>query len=130
MPWKMHGHDLSPLLENPKANWPHPVLLPATGNKFGSDTNLIPTGDAVFMHQIPWYVMLREGRYKYVRPLIANVLEELYDLRQDPRELNNLSTKPEHRKTLIRFRAAAIAELRRTGAGFVDRMPPVREGAK
>ncbi|MCH7688140.1 MAG: sulfatase-like hydrolase/transferase, partial [Planctomycetes bacterium] len=31
LPWKMHGHDLSPLLENPKAEWPHPVLLAATG---------------------------------------------------------------------------------------------------
>ena len=26
-PWEMHGHDLSPLLKNPKADWPHPVLL-------------------------------------------------------------------------------------------------------
>jgi len=130
LPWEMHGHDLSPLLENPQAEWPHPVLLAGTGRKYGSDTNVIPTGDAVFHGPIPWYVMLREGRYKYVRPFNANDLEELYDLRKDPDELDNLAVKPKFRNTLTRLRAAAIAELRRTGAGFVDRMPPVREGSR
>ena len=129
VPWEMHGHDLSPLLENPKADWPHPMLLTATGRSYGSDTNDIPTGEDVIHSAVPWYVMLRQGHYKYVRPLNANDLEELYDLRQDPDELNNLAVKPEHRKRLRRFRSAAIAELRRNGAGFVDRMPPVREGS-
>jgi arylsulfatase A-like enzyme len=73
-------------------------------------------------------VMIRERRYKYVRPLIHD-LEELYDMQQDPEELNNLAVKPEHRKTLMRLRALAIAELRRSKAGFVDRMPAVREFA-
>jgi arylsulfatase A-like enzyme len=22
LPWEMHGHDLTPLLKNPKADWP------------------------------------------------------------------------------------------------------------
>jgi arylsulfatase A-like enzyme len=70
--------------------------------------------------------MLRERHLKYVRPLIHD-LEELYDLRSDPDELNNLAVKPEHQATLRRLRAAAIAELRRTKAGFVDRMPAIRE---
>jgi arylsulfatase A-like enzyme len=129
LPWEMHGRDLSPLLDNPKAKWPHPVLLPATGQRFGSDTNVIPEGEEAFHGQVPWYVLLREGRYKYVRPLVRD-LEELYDLEADPEELDNLAVKPEHRQTLRRLRAAAIAELRRTRAGFVDRMPPVREGAQ
>ena len=72
--------------------------------------------------------MFREGRYKYVRPLIPNDLEELYDLREDPDELDNLAVKPEHSERLQHLRAAAIAELRRNGAGFVDNMPPVRKG--
>jgi len=54
-------------------------------------------------------------------------LEELYDLQADPDELDNLAVKSKYRKTLTRLRSAAIAELRRTGAGFVDHMPPVRE---
>ncbi|MCX6630085.1 MAG: sulfatase, partial [Candidatus Solibacter sp.] len=53
--------------------------------------------------------------------------EELYDLQTDPDELNNLAIKPEHQARLKQFRAAAIAELRRTKAGFVDKMPPVRD---
>jgi arylsulfatase A-like enzyme len=122
----MHGHDLTPLLENPKANWPHPVLLPATGQRFGSDTDVIPSGEEAFHSQIPWYVMLREGRYKYVRPLITD-LEELYDLEADPEELDNLAAKPEHQETLKRMRAKMLSELRRTRAGFADRMPPVRQ---
>jgi len=128
VPWEMHGHDLSPLLKNPNADWTHPVLLTATGQKYGSDTDVIPTGKAVFQGPIPWYVMLREGRYKYIRPLIADDLEELYDLSQDPDELDNLALKSQYRKTIEQLRAKATAELRRTGAGFVDSMPPVRDG--
>ena len=129
LPWEMHGHDLTPLLENPKADWPHPVLLTATGRKYGSDTNVIPTSEDAMHGPTPWYVMLRKGRYKYVRPLIANELEELYDLRADADELDNLAVKPDYRKKLRQFRAAAIAELKRTGAGFVGQMPRVREGS-
>jgi arylsulfatase A-like enzyme len=125
-PWEMHGHDLSPLLKDPGMRWPHPVLLAATGQKFGSDTTMIPKGEEVLHGGVPWYVMLREGNLKYVRPLITD-LEELYDLRADPEELNNLAVKQEHRATLRRLRAAAIAELKRTKAGFADRMPAVRE---
>ena len=126
LPWEMHGHDLTPVLENPDANWPHPVLLAATGRNYGSDTNSIPTGNGAMHGQIPWYVMFRQGKYKYVRPLIENELEELYDLENDPDELDNLAIKREHRAILESLRAGAIGELRRTGAGFVDSMPKVR----
>ncbi|MEZ6053804.1 MAG: DUF4976 domain-containing protein [Planctomycetaceae bacterium] len=73
----------------------------------------------------PWYVMLREQRYKYVRPMVAGEQEELYDLQNDPDELKNLSAQPEHQQTLHRMRDSAITELRRTHAGFVDNLPPV-----
>ena len=125
LPWKMHGEDLTPLLRNPTADWPHPVLLAATGQSYGSDTNIIPEGDGAMHNEVPWYVMLVDGRYKYVRPLIPD-LEELYDLKADPEELDNLAVKPEYRDTLQRLRALAIAELREDEAGFVDNMPPVR----
>jgi arylsulfatase A-like enzyme len=127
VPWPMHGHDLSPLLADPTIDWPHPVLLTATGRKYGSDTHVIPTGREAFHGGAPWYVMLREGRFKYVRPLIPDDLEELYDLRHDPEELDNKAVKPEYAQRLEQLRAAAITELRRYNAGFVDRMPPIRK---
>jgi arylsulfatase A-like enzyme len=129
LPWKMHGHDLTPLLKNPTAKWPHTMMLTATGRKYGSDTHKIPTGDDVFHHGVPWYVMLNDGRFKYIRPLI-NDLEELYDLKNDPEELTNLAIDPAHHERLVRLRAAAIAELRRTDSGFVDNMPAIREAKK
>jgi arylsulfatase A-like enzyme len=108
--------------------WAHPVLLTNTTRQYGSDTNTIPSGDAFYDGAgIPWYVMFREGRYKYVRALIAGELEELYDLREDPEELRNLATEPAHQERLRQLRLAAVAELRRTGAGFVDVMPAVRD---
>jgi arylsulfatase A-like enzyme len=125
-PWPMQGRDLTPLLKNPDAEWPYPAMLVATGQKFGSDTATIPTGDAVLHGGVPWYVLIRERRYKYVRPLVQD-LEELYDLEKDPDELDNLAVKAEHQATLRRMRAVAIAELKRNKAPFVDRMPPIRE---
>jgi arylsulfatase A-like enzyme len=126
-PWEMHGHDLGPLLADPRAEWPHPVLLTNTGDKFGSDTNELPTGKEALHNQVPWYVMLRQGRYKYVRPLVAGEPEELYDLTADPEELTNLAGVTEHRATLAEYRAGAVDELRRTGAEFVEGMPAVVE---
>ena len=41
-------------------------MLAATGEKFGSDTNVIPNGKDVFHGDVPWYVMLRERNLKYV----------------------------------------------------------------
>jgi len=135
LPWEMHGRDLTPLLENPEADWPHPMLLAATEHRFGSDTDVIPRGEkpdayvrgeGVWHVDVPWYVMLREGPLKYIRPLIPD-LEELYDLDADPEELDNLAVKAEHQATLRRLREAAITELRRTNCGFVDNMPAVKE---
>ena len=126
LPWEMHGHDLWPLIQNPKANWPHACMMVATHDVFGSDTNNIPPDNKAFHNNVPWYVLFREKNMKYVRPLITD-LEELYDLDKDPEELDNLAVKQEHQATLRRLRAATIAELRRTKAGFADRMPPVKE---
>lgn len=127
LPWAMHGNDLTPLLLDPDRRWPHPALVASTGYKFGSDTNVIPSMKEDFFNLVtgvPWYVMLREGRFKYIRPLTVD-FEELYDLEADPEELDNLAMRPEFRDRLSKMRAAAIIELRKHGAGFVDAMPPV-----
>jgi len=126
LPWPMHGHDLTPLLDDPNAAWPHTTLLPFTADKFGADCNVVPAPPGN-RHKsgIPWYVLVVEGRYKYVRTLEAGEPEELYDLIDDPEELVNLAGESRHAATVERLRDAAIAELRRTDAKMVDSLPPV-----
>lgn len=126
LPWKMHGHDLSPLLADPQAAWPHPVLIEQTRWFYGSDTDRIPPADRARWSGVPWYVFLREGKYKYIRTLEPDEIEELYDLEADPEELNNLAHDPAHRSQLAEFRGKLVAELKRTGARFVQRMPEPR----
>jgi arylsulfatase A-like enzyme len=128
LPWPMHGHDLTPLLKNPDAAWPHTTMMPFTADKFGADCDTVPAPPRNYHKAgIPWYVMLVEGRHKYIRTLDANEPEELYDLLADPDELTNLATDPIHADTVKKLRAAAIAELKRTNAKMVDSLPPVRK---
>ena len=121
LPWKMHGRDLTPLFKNPGLRWEEPMLITHTGRTFGSDTNDLSKMD--LLEGVPWWVSLRSGKDKYIRTLVANEIEELYDLDTDPEELTNLALRPEHRALLERLRALTIAELRRCGAGFVEKMP-------
>jgi arylsulfatase A-like enzyme len=129
LPWTMHGHDLTPLLRDPDASWPHTTLMPFTADKFGADCDRVPDPPGN-RHKsgVPWYLMLVEGRHKYIRTLEAGEPEELYDLLADPDELTNLAADPAHAVTLKKLRAAAVAELKRTGARMVDSLPPVKEG--
>lgn len=125
VPWELHGRDLMPLFKNPDAPWPHYAMMAATGQTFGSATNTIPTGEGVMHGGVPWYVMIRDRRYKYVRPFVHD-LEELYDMQKDPEELDNLAVKPEHKALLAKMRGKALVELRKRKAGFVDRLPAPR----
>lgn len=128
-PWEIHGHDLTPLLKNPKANWPHTTMMMATGQKFGADILPGLDGKSAMHNEVPWYILIREKNLKYIRPLITD-LEELYDLDTDPEELNNLAVQPAQQQTLRRLRAKAVAELKRTKAGITDHLPPIREAVK
>lgn len=128
LPWTMHGHDLSPLLNNPQADWPHTTLLPFTADKFGADCDVVPPPPGNrHKRGIPWYLMVAEGRYKYIRTLEAGEPEELYDLIEDPEELTNLAEQADHQATVRKLRAAAVAELKRTGAKMVSTLPAVKE---
>lgn len=129
LPWTMHGRDLSPLLQGSDDDWSHPAFLTYTGWTYGTATMPLPEngrdGHSDVAH-VPWYVMLRDGDYKYIRTLVAGEVEELYDLRADPAELTNLAGRAEHAARMLRLRGEAIAQLRRTEAPFVDSLPPVR----
>ncbi|MBT5885302.1 MAG: sulfatase-like hydrolase/transferase [Planctomycetaceae bacterium] len=129
LPWKMHGHDISPLLNNPKTKWEHPVLQTLTGRSYGKDTDTIPSDPEIRdLNGVPWWVSLREGNYKYIRTLVVNEPEELYDLKHDPDELHNLAFDKNYRSLTRRLRAATIDELRRTDAKMVEHLPAVGTG--
>ena len=128
LPWKVHGHDLTPLLEDPRRGWPHPTMTVYTHRSFGSDTDAVPEDSGQLDAQgVPWWVSLHRGKYKYIRNLVNGETEELYDLRNDPEELVNLAQQAEHRTMLRRFRAATIDELRRNDAGMVNSLPPTKD---
>jgi arylsulfatase A-like enzyme len=125
LPWAMHGRDLTPLLRDPGAEWPYPVLFELTGRSYGSDvTRQVKANDGTAHAEVPWYTAVRLGKHKYIRYLRAGEPEELYDLVADPEELTNLAGKTEHAATLAKLRDALAAELERTGAGFRSHLPP------
>jgi arylsulfatase A-like enzyme len=128
IPWKMHGRDIRPLLANPATTaWTSPTLMTHTARNYGAETREIPTDERLTAAGgVPWYALLRDGKYKYVRNLVAGETEELYDLEADPEELTNLAARPAETARLAALRAKTIDELRRTEAPFVDRMPPTK----
>jgi len=120
LPWMMHGRDLRPLLEKPDTcRWDRALLTEHFFQSFGART-AGPPGE----HDgVPWWIALRQGRYKYTRTLVESEIEELYDLEADPDESKNLALDPRFRSTLDSYREGFLAELRRTNATLVDRLP-------
>jgi len=124
-PWAMHGHDLSPLFKNPKADWQHPVLLAHTHDHFGSATAKLPA-DGDRHNEIPWWISFRKGQYKYIRTLETNQIDELYDVIADPEELTNLAIDPKNADRVKEYREAMVKELERTQSPLAKVLPPVK----
>jgi arylsulfatase A-like enzyme len=117
-PADLHGRDLTPLLKDPAAAWPHPCLYEYTGHDYGSDVARIlkdRPNEAIYQ-KVPWYAAVVHEGWKYVRYLRSGVGDELYDLRSDPEELTNLAAEARHAPRLKKLREALAAELRRAGA--------------
>ena len=74
-------------------------------------------------HGVPWWLFLRQGRYKYIRTLVEDEIEELYDLEADPEELCNLAINAKHHTLLADFRQRLTEELKRTNAGLLKNLP-------
>ena len=125
LPWKMHGHSLKPLLEKPEQDWPHPALTVMTARQYGSNADVVPSDPEILYQtaQVPWWISLARGNFKYIRTLVEGEAEELYDLENDPEELVNLALDPAHLERLRNYRADTLAELRRTDAKMVDTLP-------
>jgi arylsulfatase A-like enzyme len=117
-PADLHGRDLTPLLKDPSAAWPHPALYEHTGHDFGDDVAKVLRSDPkeAIYQKVPWYTAVVVDGWKYVRYLQPGVPEELYDLGADPEELRNLVTDVKHAQKLAAMKKALTAELTRTGA--------------
>ena len=128
LPWKTHGRDIRPLLKDPQTtDWNSPTLLTHTGRSYGADTDVIPAGEQLTnTGNVPWWALLREGRYKYIRTLVEGETEELYDLLADPEELRNLAAVAGNEPLLQSLRQKTIVELKRTNAKFADTMPATK----
>ncbi|MCA9115385.1 MAG: sulfatase-like hydrolase/transferase [Planctomycetaceae bacterium] len=130
-PWKMHGHDLTPLLHKPDAEWPHPAMTVFTARSYGTDTDRLPDDpEERQIAGVPWYVMLRQGQHKYIRTLADDEIEELYDISNDPEELTNLALETGHRERLLELRKATLGEMQRIDWKMVDNLPPLSEQTK
>ena len=50
------------------------MLLTHMGRSYGSDTDIIPTDERLTAAgNVPWWVLLRQGRYKYIRTLVEGI---------------------------------------------------------
>jgi len=99
-PAAMQGRDLRPLLEGrTPSDWRRDFLY-----EFKWNSEAIPASEGVCSKD-----------WKYIRWLASGV-EELFDLRRDPGETNNLSKDPGHAADLARLRAR-LAVLRNEVGG-------------
>ena len=128
LPWRMDGRSILPLLKEPESKWDFPVLMTYCKHSYGEDTDEIPSDTDLFIHKtgVPWWSFLLQGRYKYIHTLVEGEIPELYDLKNDPQELNNLALNPEYRSIVKAYKATMFKELRRTNAGFVDKLPKLK----
>ena len=131
------GRDFSALLLNPKlTNWSdQPMIQMFTGPIFGDAAiaNALKeaqeTGDwtrlvAEKRTGIRSWLMLREARYKYVRYMYPDYIEELYDLQADPLELTNLAVRKTNHELLATLRAKLLKAFAFRGATYLDLLPP------
>ncbi len=101
-----------------------PLLLTHTARLYGDNfLEAIKTGSFVGKGSKPAYLMMRDGKYKYIRHMQKDTIEELYDLNKDARELNNLAVDPDYRPLLMELREKAAIEIRKKNGEFIDYLP-------
>ncbi len=128
--WKMHGRDLKELLAKPEGKLEEPMLMINTTYEYGDrvvETLKAKNYDAFTRRDLYAWMMMRDGKYKYIRHFKDDVIEELYDLEQDPDELNNLAVNAGNHEKLTELRRKAVEEFRNKDGDFVDHLPEPRQ---
>jgi arylsulfatase A-like enzyme len=120
LPWKMHGRDFSRLMRDPDdSTWDYPTLYEHSGDDFGQNVTQAVMKESIAKHAgVPYYVAVRQGRWKYVYYLQRSESDELYDLLQDPEEQNNLVTVAEYQDRRAKMLQVLRAEVERSDAEF------------
>jgi uncharacterized sulfatase len=91
--WKQEGMDLSPLLRGRKFT-PHEVIFGQYDLHNGGQANMR---------------MIRTSEWKLVRHYFANGLDELYHLKEDPGEMENLYDNPKFGSVRDELQAQLLA---------------------
>jgi len=128
--WKMHGRDLKGLLIKPEGKLEEPMLMINTIYEYGDrvvEALKAKNYDAFKRRDLYAWMMMRDGKYKYIRHFKDDVIEELYDLEQDPDELDNLAVNVEYAQKLIELRRKAVEEFRNKDGDFVDHLPEPKQ---
>ena len=132
---KLDGRDLTELFLHPETqSWDDkPMLQTYTGNNYGQEKiteeleKAHKTGnwEAFNTHKtgIKAWLLVRQGKYKYIRYIYKDYLDELYDLEADPEELHNLAVRPEYHETKMEMRALLSKELKKNGVKFLPLLP-------
>ncbi len=137
---QLDGRDLTDLFFNPQnRNWDdEPVLQTYFGTLYGGEPLIIEeltkaheTGDwsAFITHKtgVRAWLMVRKGKFKYIRYVYADYLDELYDMEADPEELHNLAVRPEYHEIKMEMRALLSSELEKRGARFLPLLPEPKQ---
>lgn len=103
---KLEGRDLTPLLEDPQAEWDGIALTQDSRRVDGENT----MGYSVRTERWRYTEWGKDGEYG----------RELYDHENDPREFNNVANYPEHADTIrdLKQRMVRLAPASSAGAGM------------